>query len=157
MSVSHEILNNIDVSGGYQLIKNVHAFISIAFLIIAIWLLVRSVQGIRMNASYTRLDKYLSYGFIINLYLQLIFGLILFSNHGLVTEHDYSNAEGALKMASNRFWPIEHIVLMLFALFIANLGLIFSNQSLTGKEKHKKILIYYMSAIVMIAISLSAI
>jgi len=156
MSTSSEILNVVEVSGSYEWIKSVHTVISMAFLIVAVWLLVRSVKGIRKNNSYTRLDKFLSYAFIINLYLQLIFGLILFSNQGAV-DPDYSNAENALKMASNRFWPIEHIVLMLFALFIANLGLIFSNQSLASKEKHRKILIYYTSAIIMIAISLSAI
>ena len=64
--------------------------------------------------------------------------------------------EGALKLASKRFWPIEHIVLMLFALLIANLGLIFSSQSTLDKEKHKKVLIYYMIALIMIAVSLGA-
>ena len=62
-----------------------------------------------------------------------------------------------LKTVNNRFWPIEHLVLMLFALFIANLGLILSNQTSLSKEKHKKILVYYFSALLMIAISLSAI
>lgn len=148
---------NIEVTEGYHLLKMVHTIISGAFPIIAIWLLIRSIRGIRMNIPYTGLDKFLSYGFIINLYLQLIFGLILFTNRGSVVSNDYSSAEGALKMASNRFWPIEHIILMLFALFIANLGLVFSNKSLQSKEKHKKVLIYYVISIVMIAISLSAI
>lgn len=148
---------NIEVLNSYSLIKYVHTFISGAFLIIAVWLIIRSARGIIKNNTYTKLDKFLSYGFIINLYLQLIFGLILFSNNNSTVDDNYSSAEGALKMASNRFWPIEHIVLMLFALFIANLGLILSNQSLSGKEKHKKILTYYVVALLMIAISLIAI
>ena len=137
-----------------NLIKSAHTIISGTFLIIAVWLLVRSVRGIRKNLTYTHFDKLLSYGFIITLYLQLIFGLFLFANPGA---EDYSSAEGALKMASKRFWPIEHIVLMLFALFIANIGLIFSNQSHNSKDKYKKVLIYYAIAIVMIAISLTTV
>ena len=148
---------NIEVLDSYSLIKHVHTFISGAFLIFAVWLIIRSVRGIIKDLVYTRLDKFISYGFIINLYLQLIFGLFLFSNHNSTVDDNFSSAEGALKMASNRFWPIEHIVLMLFALFIANLGLILSNQSLSGKEKHRKILTYYVVAILMIAISLIAI
>jgi len=147
---------NSEVLNGYLIIKQVHAIISVLFLVIAVWLIIRSVRGILKNIAYTRLDKFLSYGFIINLYIQLIFGLILFSNPGLIFGNNYSGAEGGLKMASNRFWPIEHIVLMLFALFIANLGLILSSQSPISKEKHKKVLIYYVSALIMIAISLSA-
>jgi len=148
---------SIEFSNGYSLIKLIHTIISGAFLIIAPWLIVRSVRGILKNHAYTALDRFLSYGFIINLYLQLVFGLILFSNRNSTVNDNFSSPEEALKMASNRFWPIEHIVLMLFALFIANLGLILSNQSLSDKEKHKKILTYYVVALLMIAISLIAI
>jgi len=148
---------NLEIVDSYSIIKYVHTVISGAFLIFAVWLIFRSVRGIIKDRAYTRLDKFISYGFIINLYLQLVFGLILFSNHNSSVDDNFSNAEGALKMASNRFWPIEHIVLMLFALFIANLGLILTNQSQSDKEKHRKILTYYVVAILMIAISLIAI
>ncbi|HEY3389492.1 MAG TPA: hypothetical protein VGK38_07985 [Prolixibacteraceae bacterium] len=151
------MIPNFEVVNGYSLIKQVHAIISIAFLILAAWLIIRSILGIIKNNPYTGLDKFLSYAFLVNLYLQLIFGLILFSNPNTSVDNNYSNAEGALKMVSNRFWPIEHIVLMFFALFIANLGLIFSIQSLIDKEKHRKILTYYVVSLIMIAVSLIAI
>jgi hypothetical protein len=147
---------NFVITDSSHLIKSVHTFISITFLVIAVWLFFRSVRGIIKGINYTKTDKLLSFGFIITLYLQLIFGLILFANSGSVADANYPGVEGALKMASKRFWPIEHIVLMLFALLIANLGLILSSQTLVDKEKHKKILIYYVVALIMIAISLSA-
>jgi len=139
-----------------NLMKSLHTVISITFAVIAIWLVIRSVRGIRYKIPYIALDKYLAYGFIITLYLQLIFGLILFANPGTSVSEN-TGVEGALKLASKRFWPIEHIVLMLFALLIANLGLIFSNNTKTDKDKHMKILIYYMITLIMIAVSLGAI
>ena len=148
---------NFQILDNSNLLKSAHTVISGTFLIIAVWLLGRSIRGIRKNLTYTHLDKLLSYGFIITLYLQLIFGLILFATPGAEDGSNYSNLDGALKMASKRFWPIEHIVLMLFALFIANIGLIFSNQSHKSKDKYKKILIYYAIAIFMIAISLTTV
>jgi hypothetical protein len=147
---------NFVVLDGSHLMKSLHAAISITFTGIALWLLVRSIRGLIRGSSYTTLDKYLSYGFIITLYLQLIFGLILFANPSATSGNEYAGVEGALKMASKRFWPIEHIVLMLFALLIANLGLLFSSQSQVDKEKHRTILVYYVAALVMIAVSLSA-
>ena len=147
----------MDISEGSNWIRNMHTIISITFLVIAVWLVFRSVRGLRKNYPYTTLDKLLSYGFIITLYLQLIFGLILFANPETMDGNNIPNVEGALKMASKRFWPIEHIVLMLFALFIANVGLIFSNQTPGSREKHRKVLIYYSIALVMIAVSLIAI
>ena len=139
-----------------SLTKTFHTIISGTFAIIAVWLVVRSVLGIVKKAPYTKLDKYLSYGFIINLYLQLIFGLLLFANPNTLSGSELAGVEGALKMASKRFWPIEHIVMMLFALLIANLGLIFSSQTQTDKDKHIKVLVYYMVALILIAISLGA-
>jgi hypothetical protein len=66
------------------------------------------------------------------------------------------NPDITMKMVTNRFWPIEHIVLMLFALFIANLGLIFSSSTQISREKYRKVLIYYTIAILMIGLSLGS-
>jgi hypothetical protein len=94
---------------------------------------------------------------MIDLYLQLIFGLILFSNLGSSLGYDYVSADGTVSVVTKRFWPIEHIVLMIFALFIANLGFILSNKSKESKSKYKKVLIYYCLSILLIAYSLGAI
>lgn len=147
----------MNIQDGFHIIKILHYIISSAFLIIALILIYRSIIGIVNKKKYTSFDKILSYAFIINLYLQLIFGLILFSNLGSAVGYEYVSADGTLKMVSKRFWPIEHIVLMTFALFIANLGFIFSNKSQESLSKHKRVLIYYCLAIVLIAYSMGSI
>ncbi|MBN1651517.1 MAG: hypothetical protein JW857_09320 [Bacteroidales bacterium] len=140
----------------YQVTLWVHYFISVSFLIVAVWLIVRAIRGIVKDLAYVKLDKTLAYLFIIGLYLQLLFGIILFTNLSFFG-YDYQSADGTIVTVSKRLWPIEHIVLMLFALFIANLGLIFSGKSNIGKTKHRKILIYYATAIALIATSLASI
>ena len=147
----------MDLQNGFHIIKLIHYFISGTFLIIAVFLIFRSVRGIIKRTEYTLTDKILSSAFIINLYLQLIFGLILFSNLGSSVGYDYESADGTVKMVSKRFWPIEHIVLMIFALLIANLGFIFSNKSQDSVLKHKRVLMYYCLAMLMIAYSLGSI
>jgi len=140
----------------YQVTLWIHYFISVSFLVIAIWLIIRSINGIVRDLPYLKLDKTLSYLFIINLYLQLLLGIILFTNLSIFG-FDYQGADGRVPIVSKRLWPVEHIVLMLFALFIANLGLIFSNKSNISKAKHRKTLLYYSVAIGLIAISLASI
>ena len=140
----------------HQLIKLVHSIISVAFLVIAVWLFYRSLIGFFKNKSYTRLDKALSHAFIFNLYLQLVFGLILMANPAAISGQELVSQDMTIKLVTKRFWPIEHIVLMLFALFIANLGLIFSTSTQNEKEKHRKVLVYYTIAILMIGLSLSS-
>lgn len=141
----------------HELIKYTHILISAAFLVFAIWLITRSLIGIIKQKEYTKLDKYLSYAFIISLYLQLFFGILLFTKIGAMSGYDYLGGENGTRMVSKRLWPIEHIVLMFFALIIANLGLILSIKARVAREKHKKVLIYYVISILLIAQSLCAI
>ncbi len=145
------------MNDGFHIIKILHYIISSTFLLIAIVLIYRSVRGIIKEVKYTLFDKVLSSAFMINLYFQLIFGLLLFSNLRSSLGYDYVSADGTVSVVTKRFWPIEHIALMIFALLIANLGFIFSNKSTESKAKYKKVLIYYCIAILLIAYSLGAI
>lgn len=134
--------------------KFIHYFNSACFLVIALLIFYRSTKGIIKNTAYQRIDQILSYIFIINLYLQLIFGLFLFGNLGLTSGTEFLNSGRDL---TERHWPIEHIISMLFALFIANLGLILSYKSETAITKHRRTLIYYSISSVLIILSLATI
>ena len=138
----------------HQIIKLVHSLISLTFLVSAVWLFYRSLLGYFRNLGYLNFDKILSYTFIVNLYLQLVFGLLLIAFPS--PENELASPDLVNKMVTKRFWPVEHIVLMLFALFIANLGLILSINTRMAKEKHRKVLIYYSIAILMIILSLGS-
>lgn len=144
----------MEPTGLLHIIKIVHYIISAAFLFVAIWLLVKTILGVFNKKEYLKIDKILSFSFIVGLYLQLIFGLILFTNLGLDSSTEFLNAGQAV---TKRHWPIEHIVIMLFALFIAHLGFILSYKSESSLSKHKKILIYYTICVVLIAVSLGSI
>ena len=140
----------------HDLLKFTHILISLAFLVFAVCLITRSIIGIRKRKEYLGPDRFLAYATLITLYLQLIFGFFLFANYGPMSGYDYLGGESS-RIASKRLWPIEHIVLMFFALLIATLGLILANNSKIAIEKHKKVLIYYVIAILIIAQSLCAV
>jgi hypothetical protein len=148
---------HLSIISAYSIIKLFHTFVSATFLLIAIWLFIRTIHGLIKEKPYKRLDKYLSFGFIIGLYLQFIFGLILFSNLLSGMGYSYISADHTTKMVSKRLWPVEHIVLMIFALVIANLGLIISLKTKSDQGKRKNILIYYSFALCLILFSLFAI
>jgi hypothetical protein len=82
---------------------------------------------------------------------------MLFSNLGSTLGYNYLSADNTMKIVSKRLWPVEHIVLMLFALLIANLGLKISLNTKSDKGKFRTILIYYSISILLIGFSLSAI
>ncbi|WP_340114407.1 hypothetical protein [Maribellus mangrovi] len=138
-------------------VKIAHYVVSLCFLVFAVLLIFRSVTGLIKKREFGKLDKFLSYAFIVNLYLQLIFGIVLFTNMNPTSGLNYPGDKSHVDMLSKRLWPIEHIVLMLFALFIANLGLISSLKSRNSSAKYRKVLIYYVLSIVLIAYSLISI
>jgi hypothetical protein len=148
---------DMNAEGGFPIIKILHIIISISFLVIAIWLFFRSYKGIFKAQPFIHLDKLLSFGFIISLYLQLIFGLILFSNLGSESGFNYLSAERSMTIVSKRLWPIEHIVLMLFSLFIANLGLIISLNTKSDRRKYINLISYFSISVSLIIFSLCAI
>jgi heme A synthase len=148
---------DIHQSNLHDIIRLIHILISATFMLIAIWLIIRSSIGIVKHRDYTKLDRFLAYSFLVTLYIQLLFGFLLFTKFGPMSGYDYLGAESGSRLASKRLWPIEHIVMMFFALLIATLGLILSNKAVVARDKHKKVLIYYVFSIIIIAQSLCAI
>jgi hypothetical protein len=57
--------------------------------------------------------------------------------------------------ASLRFWAIEHIALMIFALFLTQLGRLFIRRSNNPVRKFKASLFYYGVALLLILFSVS--
>ncbi|KJF42623.1 hypothetical protein [Draconibacterium sediminis] len=139
-----------------DVVKIIHDIVSVSFLLLAVTLIYRSVRGIKNQLPYAKTDKYVAIAFIVALYLQLILGLIMFTNLGSGFDFQYIPDESN-NMVAKRLWPVEHIVLMLFALFIANLGLISSFLTKQSRSRFIKILVYYSVSVVLIAISLLSI
>ncbi|WP_321371689.1 hypothetical protein [uncultured Draconibacterium sp.] len=149
-------MNDLNAIISYDAVKIVHDIVSVSFLLFAVTLIFRSVRGIRNHLPYAKTDKFVAIAFIVALYVQLIFGLVMFTNLGSGFDFQYIPDE-TTNMVSKRLWPVEHIVLMLFALFIANLGLIASFLTKQSRSRFIKILVYYSIAVVLIAISLLSI
>lgn len=135
----------MQVSNSLDIFKIFHYVVSCIFLVVAVWLLIRTLLGFFKHREYKTIDKYLSFAFIINLYLQLIFGLILFTNLGLTSSSKFLNTGHSI---TERHWPIEHIVIMLFALFVGHLGFILSYKEQSGFEKHKDFNLLHLLCII---------
>jgi uncharacterized membrane protein YozB (DUF420 family) len=136
----------------YDLVINSHIFVSTVFILIAIIVLVRSFRGWRQNTLYTKLDSNLSVIFLIFLYVQLILGVLLYFVLG-DKSGGASSLEEAAKQMSIRFWALEHFVIMIFALFLSQLGWVFIRKSRLDLNKHKNTLFYFGISILLIVIS----
>ncbi len=131
----------------------IHIFTSIVYLVLAIWLIFIHIKGILNKQKYTKMHKFIAISYILSLYLQLIIGLFLFFSQeyeSLVTPPHA--IDGTI-----RFWSIEHVFLMIFALAIAQIGYINTVHAESFQVKFKKGLVFYSIPLLLILISLGII
>lgn len=125
-----------------DLVINIHRAVSTMFVIMAVILIVRAAKGLKKNRPYTKTDRRIAVLVLLLLYVQLFAGLILYFALGNLRE-GASSIEEARRIMSIRFWALEHFIIMMFALFLSQLGWIFIVKSGLDSTKHKNALLYF--------------
>jgi len=139
----------------YSFAFKIHIFISIITLLSGISTLVLSIQGLTSRRIYAGVDRYLSLIFSIGLYFQLILGFIIYFTLRTSLSGSFWEVPDTENDASLRFWAIEHIALMIFALFLTQLGRVYIRKNTVAVRQFKASLFYYGAALLMILFSLS--
>jgi len=139
----------------YTVAFKIHIYISTITLLSGIMTLVLSIQGWSKLRDYSRIDQWTSTIFNIGLYFQLILGFIIYFTLRTSLEGTLWEVSNTENDASLRFWAIEHIALMIFALFLTQLGRIFIRRALQAVRKFKASLFYYGASLVLILFSVS--
>lgn len=142
----------------YDIVIKLHYIISAIFLILAlittIWALVGWIKNLACPSSFLKL----SWVFIHFLYIQLITGIILYFFLEPESSANIITMEDALQHNSGRFWGIEHVSLMLFALILSQVGRLIIKQISSDRKKYRAATFYYgISLIVVMSSALMAI
>ena len=139
----------------YTFVFKIHIYISTITLLAGIATLVLSILGWSRNRTYSRTDRWFSGTYTIALYFQLILGFIIYFTLRTTLDGPFWEVPDTENDASLRFWAIEHIALMIFALFLTQLGKIFINRSAASIRKFKASVFYYGTSLLLILFSLS--
>ena len=137
----------------YTVAFNIHIYISTITLLSGITTLVLSIQGWTRKKKYSNIDEWISVVFNIGLYLQLILGFIIYFTLRTSLEGAMWHVPDTENDASLRFWAIEHIALMIFALFLTQMGRVYIRQTTQHIRKFKASVFYYGSALLLIIFS----
>ena len=114
----------------------------VLFLVIAI---IKSFSGWKNNKSFDKSDNLIALLLLSFTHLQFVIGLVVyFMGNKLATIGD-SMKDGAL-----RFWALEHGLLMIIAIVLITLGRVKSKKAATDVLKHKKGVVFYSVAFVII-------
>ena len=139
----------------YSFAFRIHIFISTITILAGISTIVISVHGLVRKRHYRRSDELLSLFFNVALYFQLFLGFLIYYLLRTSLQGPMWEVPDTQNDASLRFWAIEHIALMIFALFLTQLGRVFIKKSKEPYRKFRASLFYFGTSLFLILFSMT--
>jgi hypothetical protein len=129
-----------------------HNIIRWAVLLFGLWTLLNALTGVFGKRTFNVNDNRSNLFFMISCDIQLLLGLILyFSNSWFDRLKDMG---ATMKEPYNRFFAVEHMSMMIIAWLLVHIGRSSVKRADTDAKKHKKMLIFFGLAIVLILASI---
>ena len=129
-----------------QVVLVLHNLIRWAVLLFGVWTFFNSLAGVVGKRIYTRSEDRTSFLFTLSCDIQLLLGLALYFSNQWFERLKNLN----MKDTYNRFFSLEHASMMIIAWILVHAGRVAVKKSATPQGKHKKALIFFGLAILLI-------
>ena len=130
---------------------NMFRWLVLIMLVIAILL---GLTGWFGKKEWTKKDNLTGLLLTIFIDTQFIIGFILYAVVSPITKAAFTDFGSAMKNADLRFYAVEHVLMMAFALTLVHIGRIKSKNALETKKKHRSAAIYYGIALIVILLAI---
>lgn len=130
-------------------LQHLHSLLRWVVLVLMIIAVVKAIAS-RKNGSFTGTRKIALFA-MISLHLQLVIGLSLYF---LKDWHQLIGRPEFMGDTVRRFFSLEHLLLMLIAIVIATIGYSSAKRMKDAAKANKRIMIYYLIALILILISI---
>jgi hypothetical protein len=131
----------------YNFLLQSHSGLRWLILLAAILVVLKSLVGLFGGTKYSKFDRIIAPSFVGLMHLQFLIGLILYVFLSPYTSNFTFNMSDAVA----RFWSVEHLALMLFAVVAAQVGRSISKKSEDAQVKFRFQSIFFgMSLILML-------
>jgi hypothetical protein len=114
-------------------------------LVLVLLAIFQSLAGWFGKCPYTDGNRKINLFALISAHTQLLIGLVLYFLSPFV-----QFSKTAMTDATTRYWTVEHISMMIFAIILITVGYSRSKKIATAEGKHRAIAIFYILAIVVI-------
>jgi cytochrome bd-type quinol oxidase subunit 2 len=133
----------------YSFFKYFHSGFRYIVLILILVAILQSLAGWLGTKPYTNGNRKINLFAMISAHTQLLIGLILYFLSPFV---QFTSA--AMKEAETRYWTVEHITMMIFAIILITVGHSRSKKLILPETKHRAIAIFYSLAILIIIVAI---
>lgn len=127
----------------------IHNILRWAVLLFGLWAVLKALTGVFSKRNYTSSDNKVGLFFMISCDIQLLIGLILYFN-GMWFDKIKAGMGAVMKNPFERYFAVEHALMMIIAWLLVHIGRSMVKRSDTDAQKHKRSLIYFGLAIVII-------
>jgi hypothetical protein len=138
----------------YPLILTLHSILRWIVLVLAVVAFVRALVGWLGKKEWTALDNRLGMLLSASMDLQVLLGIILYIFLSPITTSAFRDFGAAMGNASQRFWTLEHALLMIVALILIHVGRATSKAAERARGKHKRAAIFFGLALLAILIAI---
>ena len=135
----------------YQFLFGLHSGIRYIVILLFAVALIMALFGLFGRRSYTEANRKVNLFSMISAHIQLLTGLILYFVSPKVM---YSNMAVAMKDPIIRYWTVEHLVMMLFAVILITIGHSRSKKAIDAVNKHRAIALFYGLALLVILLAI---
>ena len=131
-----------------QLVLVLHNLLRWLVLLFGLWTLINALTGVFGKRRFSAGDNRSNLLFMIFCDIQLLVGLILYFNNSWFDRlKDLANN---MKDPYNRFFTMEHMSMMIIAWILVHVGRASVKRANTDAAKHKRMLIFFGIAILLI-------
>jgi len=120
----------------YQFNFYAHVTVSIVTLLSGVFAIILAFAHRRKNKEFTKVNKIINKSFVISMYTQLVLGFAMYTKSWSVTPALENNAIDPGGSPQIRFWEIEHVAIMIFALLLVQIGYIFISKTKSPQKKY---------------------
>ena len=135
----------------YKILLGLHSGIRYIVIILFALALIMALVGLFGKKPYTSTNRKVNLFAMISAHIQLLTGLILYFYSPNVM---LSNMGAAMKDASLRYWTVEHLVMMIFAVILITVGHSRSKKAIDAFNKHRAISLFYGLALLVILLAI---
>lgn len=130
-----------------------HSWFRWLILIAAVWTVIRAIIGVTGHKYYTKADNRSSLFFLILMDIQFLIGLVTYFVRGWANKWS-GNIGEMMQHAAERFFVLEHVVLMLVALILVHVGRRAVKKASVDRKKQSRSLLYFGLALIIILIAI---
>ncbi|MEO6490153.1 MAG: hypothetical protein ABIO04_09460 [Ferruginibacter sp.] len=136
-----------------QTVLILHNIFRWAILLFGFWTVVNAISGISTKRVYTENDNRSNLLFMITCDIQLLLGLVLFFMNNWFDKVK-SDMGSVMKNPTDRFFTVEHALIMIIAWILVHVGRSSVKRAVTNTSKHKKMLVFFGLAFLLILASI---